>query len=93
MFLVTGEAPGDWEIITFIMLAKSKDAKTPKDFRPVANVPFFLTKFLHTCCFPVLQIFRETHQLEEEHTFCAGYRTEKHLATAKLVIDKLLSVN
>ena len=89
--LNTGNVPCAWNKTMFIMLAKSKNAKLPSDFRPIASVRILYKVFTYMVLARVEPVL-EASQLEEQHGFRCGRRLEEHLVSANLVIDKLLAV-
>ena len=75
-----------------MMLPKSRHARVPADYRPIASVRLFYKIFAYMMLArmePALEI----HQPEEQHGFRKGHRIEEHLLTANLVVDKLLAIN
>ena len=90
--LFSGEVPESWKLTKFMMLLKSRHARVPADYRPIASVRLFYKIFAYMMLArmePALEI----HQPEEQHGFRKGHRIEEHLLTANLVVDKLLAVN
>ena len=90
--LFSGEVPESWTPTKFMMLPKSRHARVPADYRPIANVRLFYKIFAYMMLARVEPAL-EIHQPEEQHGFRKGHRIEEHLLTANLVVDKLLAVS
>ena len=90
--LFSGEVPESWKLTKFMMLPKSRHARVPADYRPIASVRLFYKIFAYMMLARVEPAL-EIHQPEEQHGFRKGHRIEEHLLTANLVVDKLLAVN
>ena len=90
--LFSGEVPETWKLTTFMMLPKSRHARVPADYRPIASVRLLYKIFAYMMLARVEPAL-EIHQPEEQHGFRKGHRIEEHLLTANLVVDKLLAVS
>ena len=87
--LFSGEAPESWKFTKFMMLPKSRHARVPADYRPLASVDKIFAYMMLARMEPALEI----DQPEEQHRFRKSHRIEEHLLTSNLVVDKLLAVN
>ena len=90
--LFSGEVPESWKLTTFMMLPKSRHARVPADYRPMASVRLLYKIFAYMMLARVEPAL-EIHQPQEQHGFRKGHRIEEHLLTANLVVDKLLAVS
>ena len=90
--LLSGEVPESWKLAKFMLLPKSRHARVPADYRPIASVRLFYKIFVYMMLArmePALVI----HQPVEQHGFRKRHRIEEHSLTANFVVDKLLAVN
>ena len=85
--LYSGDAPSSWLIRHFIMLPKSGRAKTTGDFKPIARVRMFFTKFLLTCYLRGLILRLKLVNRKSNMGFV---QTKRYLITANLVVDNFL---
>ena len=68
-----------------MMLPKSRRARVPADYRPIASVRLLYKIFAYMMLARVEPAL-EIHQPEEQHRFRKGHRIEEHLLTANLVV-------
>ena len=90
--LFSGEVPERCKLTTFMMLPKSRHARVPADYKPIASVRLLYKIFAYMMLARVEPAL-EIHQPQEQHGFRKGHRIEKHLLTANLVVDKLLAIS
>ena len=74
------------------MLPKSGRAKTTGDFRPIAMVRLFYKIFAYMLLARIEPAI-EARQPEEQHGFRPNHRSEEHLVTANLVVDKCCAID
>ena len=90
--LHTGQVPSSWQKTMFQMLPKTKNARTTKDFRPIANIRLIHKTFAYLILGRIEEPL-EHAQPEEQHGFRTKRRIEEHLLSANMVIDKTLLAN
>ena len=90
--LHTGQVPSSWQKTMFQMLPKTKNARTTKDFRPIANIRLMYKTFAYLILGRIEEPL-EHAQPEEQHGFRTKRRIEEHLLSANMVIDKTLLGN
>ena len=90
--LHTGQVPSSWQNTMFQMLPKTKNARTTKDFHPIANIRLMYKTFAYLILGRIEEPL-EHAQPEEQHGFRTKRRIEEHLLSANMVIDKTLLAN